>query len=169
MRSLFRSLFSARRILLLVILGTLTTLAYGARPYIVIWMLIAECGVYLAYLNGMESFADFQALGGKFNGRRTVAIGNLRREIVRGLIALDFIAIGALLLYGISAVVVPGLILGSAGMALNSYLDRRDRLYLMSHGVTSRDERDMTQDETEDLKFGTERRALEAEHVKDNE
>ena len=130
---------TARRVLVLAILLTLAALLSGARPIVIVWMLIAEFGVYLAYLNGIESQADLQALGGRTNGRRAIAIGNLRREIVRGLIAADFIAIGAMVLLGYTGAAAPGLILGSAGMALNSYLDRRDRLYLMRHGLQARD------------------------------
>lgn len=131
---------TARRVLVLGILLTLATLLSGARPVVIAWMLIAEFGIYLAYLNGIESQADLQALGGRTNGRRAIAVGNLRREIVRGLIAADFIAIGAMSLLGLTGAAVPGLILGSAGMALNSYLDRRDRLYLLQNGLQPRDE-----------------------------
>jgi hypothetical protein len=97
-------------------------------------------GIYLAHRNGIEALRDFQALGGKANGRRVIAIGNLRREIVRGLIQLDFIVIGLLVLLEIRGVAAPGLILGAAGLVLNSYLDRRDRIYLNEFGMQPRDE-----------------------------
>lgn len=104
------------------------------------WMALALVGLYLAILNGRESLADWHALGGKVNGRRTIAVGNMRREIVRGLIATDFLILGLLAILEVRGVVVPGLILASAGMSLNSYLDRRDRLYLLENGMQSRDE-----------------------------
>ena len=108
------------------------------------WTLFAATGLWLAYLNGMESYQDWQALGGKQNGRRTIAIGNLRREIVRGLINLAWLCIGLVALAApdrpqVHPVAVV-LVLTSAGMALNSYLDRRDRRYLMLFGLQPRDE-----------------------------
>lgn len=107
---------------------------------IAVWMGLAVIGLYFAWINGRESLADYHALGGKQNGRRTIAVGNLRREIVRGLISFDFLILGVLALLEVRGVVVPGLILASAGMALNSWLDRRDRLYLMENGMQSRDD-----------------------------
>ena len=134
------------------------------------WIVLAALGIYLAYRNGMEAYRDFQALGGKTNGRRTIAVGNLRREIVRGLIQLDFIAIGLLVLFDFRGVAAPGLILGAGGLVLNSYLDRRDRNYLMEHGMSARDDKGRfikveTQNQREDRQFGEERRALEQEHL----
>lgn len=139
LRQWLRRQVTPRRILVVSLAGTVALLALGASPIVVLWMVIAELGFYLAYLNGMESMADYQALGGKTNGRRTIAIGNMRREIVRGLIAFDFIAIGILVLVGFRGVAAPGLILAAAGMVLNSYLDRRDRLYLLRYGLQARD------------------------------
>jgi hypothetical protein len=104
------------------------------------WIALALVGVWMSHLNGLEAIRDYQALGGKTNGRRTIAVGNLRREIVRGMIHLDFLIIGVLSVMGTSYAVVPGLILGSAGMVLNSYLDRRDRIYLMRFGMQPRDD-----------------------------
>lgn len=139
-RRLIRRLITARRLLTLALAATVALLLLGANLAVVAWVAIAEFGLYLAILNGLESLADLQSLGGHRNGRRTIAIGNFRREVVRGLIALDFITIGLLVLLDYRGVVVPGLILGSVGMALNSYLDRRDRLYLMVNGMQPRDE-----------------------------
>ena len=110
-----------------------------------VWTLLAGFGIYLACVNGIESYRDYQALGGKQNGRKTIAVGNLRREIVRGLIQLAWAVIGVASFVtanrteDISPVAVV-LILTAAGMVLNSYLDRRDRLYLMENGMQSRDE-----------------------------
>jgi hypothetical protein len=131
---------TASRVLTLAVLVTVSTMLWGGNPVVIGWLLLAEVGIFLAHQNGKESLADYHSLGGHVNGRRTIAIGNLRREIVRGLIALDFVIIGALILLGVSGVLVPGLYLASAGMALNSYLDRRDRLYLTANGIQARDE-----------------------------
>ena len=107
------------------------------------WTALAIYGLRLSYLNGVESYRDFQALGGKQNGRRTIAVGNLRREIVRGLIHTAWMGIGVMALLspdrGFSAGAVI-LVLTAAGMDLNSALDRRDRLYLMQNGLQARDE-----------------------------
>jgi hypothetical protein len=135
----FRRIFTARRVLFLALLLTASFLLLGARATVLLWMGVAEVGAYFAYLNGMESLSDLHAIEGRTNGRRTIAVGNLRREVVRGLIAINFITIGLMVLLGYTAVAVPGLILGSAGMALNSYLDRRDRIYLLQHGLQPRD------------------------------
>jgi hypothetical protein len=109
-------------------------------PIVIAWIALAIVGLWVSHLNGLEAIRDYQALGGKLNGRRTIAIGNLRREIVRGMIQLDFIIIGVLAIMEVRAVAVPGLFLASAGMVLNSYLDRRDRIYLLRYGLQARDE-----------------------------
>ena len=137
------------------------------------WTLIALDSMRLAYLNGVESHRDFQALGGSTNGRRTIAVGNLRREIVRGLIAVAWVAIGTVALLspggGFSPIGVV-LVLTAAGMNLNSRLDRRDRLYLLKYGLAARDDKGRftrveTQNQREDRQFGEERRSLEQEHL----
>ena len=104
------------------------------------WIALAILGIWLAYRNAIEATNDFRALGGKTNGRRTIAVGNLRREIVRGLIHLDFLVVGVLVILDFRVFSAPGLILASAGMVLNSFLDRRDRLYLMENGMQARDQ-----------------------------
>ena len=131
---------TALRLLAAALTVTVSLLLVGASPIVLLWLALAQVGLYLAYRNGIEALADHQALGGKQNGRRTIAVGNLRREIVRGLIAFDFIVIGILVLLGARGIAAPGLILAAAGMNLNSWLDRRDRLYLMQHGLQARDE-----------------------------
>jgi hypothetical protein len=107
-----------------------------------IWLALAASGIWLARLNGLEALKDYQALGGHVNGRRTIAVGNIRREIVRGLIQVDFVILGLLALLDVlsGVVFVSGLLLASVGMQVNSYLDRRDRLYLTANGIQARDE-----------------------------
>ena len=107
------------------------------------WTILAILGLRLAYLNGIESYRDFQALEGRTNGRRTIAVGNIRREIVRGLIHVAWLAIGITALLAPDREFSPAavvLVVTAAGMDLNSWLDRRDRLYLTSHGLQPRDE-----------------------------
>lgn len=111
-----------------------------------IWLALAVGGIVLAALNATEAQRDFQALGGKQNGRRTIAVGNLRREMVRGMIHVSYLLVGLL------AAATPGrpaegfpviavvLVLASAGMTVNSYLDRRDRVYLLNYGLQPRDD-----------------------------
>lgn len=112
-----------------------------------VWLVIAAIGVWTAAHNGLEALRDFQALGSKSNGRRVIAVGNLRREVVRVLIHLSYLLIG-LLAASIPSqptaefpVVAIVLIMAAAGMTLNSYLDRRDRLYLLLHGLQPRDDK----------------------------
>ena len=126
-----------------------------------VWIALALFGIWLSIRNGLEAYRDFQALGGLANGRRTLAVANLRREIVRGLVHVDFITIGLLVLLEMRSVAAPGLILGAAGLVLNSYLDRRDRIYLMEHSIAE------TQDQREDRQFGEVRRDLEQKHRDD--
>ena len=107
----------------------------------IVWTALAVAGFSFAALNARESLEDYQALGGKQNGRRTIALNTIRRESVRMLIALDFIAIGVMALFDVApgGVIALGLLLASAGHTVNSYLDRRERLYLLEFGLTPRD------------------------------
>jgi hypothetical protein len=139
------------------------------------WTLIALGGASIAFVNAREAWADYAALGSMQNGRRTVALGNIRREVVRIFADLAFLAIGiyagfqpanpAATLTGL--LITSCLVIGSLAFNANSWLDRRDRIYLMEHGLTSRDSRPMTQNEAEDQRFGDERRTLERQHRMD--
>lgn len=107
----------------------------------IVWTALALVGFYFASLNAREALEDYQALGGRQNGRRTIALNTIRREAVRMLIALDFLAIGVMALFDVTPreVIALGLLLASAGHTVNSYLDRRERLYLLEFGLTPRD------------------------------
>lgn len=107
----------------------------------IVWILIAAVGVRFAFLNAREALNDYQAVGGKQNGRRTIALNTIRREAVRLLIGLDFLTIGVLALLDTvgGGAIALGLLLASAGHTLNSYLDRRERMYLLEFGLTPRD------------------------------
>jgi glycerol uptake facilitator-like aquaporin len=125
--------------------GMLRDLVWHTSLIEIVWLALAAAGIVLATLNGLEALRDFQSLNGKTNGRRTIAVGNLRREVVRGMIHTAFFLIGLLAAatparpsdgFPVIAVV---LVLASAGMVVNSYLDRRDRLYLLQNGLQPRD------------------------------
>lgn len=113
-----------------------------------IWVVTAVSGMYLARLNGVEAWHDFNALGGKQNGRRRIAIGSIRREMVRGFVNTCFLIVGVAAglnpanpnatLMGLIVALV--LILASVSYNVNSYLDRQDRIYLMRWGMQARDE-----------------------------
>ena len=112
------------------------------------WLLTAMAGLYLSGLNAWEAFLDYQSLGGKVNGRRRIAIGTVRREAVRGLVNAIFLGIGLVALVTpanpnstpLGVAVSVGLLLASVAYNANSYLDRADRVYLMTHGLQGRDE-----------------------------
>ena len=137
------------------------------------WTGLALVGIWLAYLNGSEANRDLRALGGMTNGRRTIAVGNLRREVVRGLVQVDFAILGGMAMFDIlvGPVFVSGLLLASFAMNANSYFDRRDRLYLLEYGIQARDDKGRfvripeTQDQREDRQFGEVRRDLEQKHM----
>lgn len=126
--------------------GVMRDLFWHVSLLELVWIALAGFGLWIALLNGYEALQDFHALGGRTNGRRTIAVGNLRREIVRSLIHLSY------LLIGVIAAAIPStptedfptiavvLILAAGGMTLNSYLDRRDRMYLLEYGLQPRDE-----------------------------
>lgn len=113
------------------------------------WILTAISGVYLAGLNAWEALLDLQALGGKQNGRRRVAIGSIRREVVRGFVNVCFLGVGivagfypanpAATLLGVAVSIV--LLIASVAYNTNSWLDRRDRIYLMQYGMQARDDK----------------------------
>jgi hypothetical protein len=112
------------------------------------WFLTALTGLYLSALNSWEAILDFRALGGKRNGRRRIALGTVRRESVRGLVNAIFLGIGLVALLTpapesitpLGVAVSLGLLMASVAYNLNSALDRADRIYLMTHGLQSRDE-----------------------------
>lgn len=112
------------------------------------WLLTAVVGIYLSGINSWEAILDFRALGGRRNGRRRIAVGTIRRETVRGLVNAIFLGIGVVAALTpanpaatpLGVAVSLGLLLASMAYNLNSYLDRRDRVYLMEHGLQARDE-----------------------------
>ena len=112
------------------------------------WFLTALTGLYLSALNSWEAVLDYRALGGRRNGRRRIALGTVRREGLRGLVNATFLGIGLVAILTpanpnstpLGIAVSLGLLLASVAYNLNSALDRADRIYLMTHGLQSRDE-----------------------------
>ena len=145
----------------------------NATPVELIWTTLGAIGLYVGTLNAWEALHDFRSLGGLANGRRVIATDNIRRETLRAFSYLQAIVLGVIASFAppapvrsetsyIGSLILIGIL---STLVINSYLDRRSRLYLMRTGITSRDHRELTQDEAEDLKFGTERRALESQHL----
>lgn len=113
------------------------------------WVLTAISGVYLAGLNAYEAVLDLRALGGKQNGRRRVAVGSIRREVVRAFVNLCFLAVGVVAGFYpanpnatfLGVLVSLVLLIASLAYNANSWLDRRDRIYLMQYGMQPRDDK----------------------------
>lgn len=113
------------------------------------WILTAGTGIYLAGLNAFEAVLDLRALSGRQNGRRRVAIGSIRREVVRGFVNVCFLAVGivagfypanpAATVLGVAVSLV--LLIASVAYNTNSWLDRQDRIYLMQYGMQARDDK----------------------------
>lgn len=114
-----------------------------------IWIVTAVSGMYLARLNGVEAWHDFNALGGKQNGRRRIAIGSIRREVVRGFVNACFLVVGVIAALNpanpnatvLGLVLALVLIMASVSYNVNSFLDRQDRIYLMRYGMSARDDK----------------------------
>ena len=123
------------------VLGSLSLIELG-------WLVTALGGLYLSGLNAWEAILDFRALGGKINGRRRIALGTIRRETVRGLVNAIFLGVGMVAAFtpanpnatGLGIAVGIALLLAAGAFNLNSVLDRRDRIYLLKHGLQARDE-----------------------------
>ena len=113
------------------------------------WIASAASGIYLAGINAWEAWLDLQALNGKRNGRRRVATGSIRREVIRGFVNVCFLGVGivagfypanpAATLLGVAVSLV--LLIASLAYNANSWLDRRDRIYLMTYGMQARDDK----------------------------
>lgn len=106
------------------------------------WTVLAFVGIWCSAENAWEAWADYQALGGKLNGRRRIATDNLRREGSRLLVFGLAIAIGVLAVLDVEGPFVAiALITILLTLVVNSILDRRSRQYLMTFGMAARDDR----------------------------
>lgn len=113
-----------------------------------LWTAAAIVGVIFASQNAREAAQDFMALGGKINGRRRLALGDIRREAVRLLIYTVSIIAGVIAGFqpsrpggpSLAGIVVTAiLVLIALLQTSQSVLDRLDRRYLMAHGLQARD------------------------------
>ena len=98
-----------------------------------IWTLTASAGALIATWNTWDAWADLRALGMASNGRRVIALGWVRRELIRVFIQASWAFIGFLALPTASNAVSPlGLLLVATNIALavNTVLDARDRIVL---------------------------------------
>lgn len=112
------------------------------------WILTAAAGIFVAGLNALEATGDFRALGGVRNGRRRIAIGTIRREIIRMFVNVLFLPVGVVAAFipanphstWLGVYISLTLLLASVAYNANSLLDRADRKYLMRYGIQARDE-----------------------------
>lgn len=139
-----------------------------------IWTALAFAGMYFSGLNAWEAASDFRALSGRQNGRRRIATDHVRHESSRIVIFFLYTVIG--IWAGLTAPpptdgvsILSVILVGtSAILVVNSILDRRSRVYLMTYGSQARDQDGMeTQNQLEDRLFGLKRRELEDQHTKD--
>jgi hypothetical protein len=132
-----------------------------------LWSAAAIVGLFVAQLNYRETKRDLAALGKIRNGRWRIARGNIRRERVRAIVFTMYLTFGVLAGFSpmnpsastASVVISVGLVTTLALLALNSYYDRRDRLYLLHFRSDSRPE---TLLEREDREVGDTRRDLQS-------
>jgi hypothetical protein len=132
-----------------------------------LWSAAAIVGLFVAQLNYRETKRDLAALGKIRNGRWRIARGNIRRERVRAIVFTMYLTFGVLAGFSpmnpsastASVVISVGLVTTLALLALNSYYDRRDRLYLLHFRSDSRPE---TLLEQEDREVGDTRRDLQS-------
>ena len=121
-------------ILLRDVIGTVS-------PLELLWSAVALGALFIGWRNYSEAREDLEALGEARNGAWRIARGNIRRERVRAIVNGSYVAFGILVGFTpanpnptiASLVVSIGLTATSALLALNSYYDRRDRLYLLHH------------------------------------
>lgn len=98
-----------------------------------IWTAIAFLGALIAAWNTLDAWADLRALGSLSNGRRLIARGWVRRELVRLFIQVSWALIGFLSLSTASGevnLIVVLLLATNAALTLNTILDARDRIRL---------------------------------------
>lgn len=103
-----------------------------------IWIALAVTGAAVSISNALDAWADLRAVGGLKNGRRLLAVGAVRREVLRLLIYTMYVFIGVFA--GLTPA-LPGqqlsfvaaiLVFTSLILTTNSVLDRHERIALMS-------------------------------------
>ena len=106
-----------------------------------LWTATAIGALIIGWRNYSEAREDLEALGETRNGAWRIARGNIRRERVRAIVNGSYLAFGILAgtipanpnPTAATVVISIGLTATCALLALNSYYDRRDRLYLLQH------------------------------------
>jgi len=115
-----------------------------------IWTGLALVGLAFSGVNIRDRVLDLLSLGGRKNGRRRLALGDIRREAVRIVYYLAAIVSGVLAggqasppggLTPAGLVIVSALVLMLVLQVSQSVLDRLDSAYLAHYGLTPRDEK----------------------------
>lgn len=96
------------------------------------WTIISAVAVAMAGWSFLDAWGDLRSLQGARNGRRTIARGYMRDELIRLLITGSWLALG------IDRLTTPGesswslgvfvLVAGNGALAVQSILAARDRL-----------------------------------------
>jgi hypothetical protein len=119
----------------------------NASGFELLFLASALVGVYFSGLNMRESWADFRALGGITNGRRTIAISGIVTETVRlSIHALYLIAVAFAVgqpappvVTAVAVLVQAILVYASWAQTFISIVSRRTRTYLLTNGLQARD------------------------------
>ena len=120
----------------------------NATPVELTWTILAVVGIWFSVVNAREAWIDYSALGGRQNGRRRIALDNIRGEGSRLTIYVLYLILGLVASWAPppevqSNTAVIGsaiLIFTEAVLVVGSVLDRASRVYLMTYGMQSRDE-----------------------------
>lgn len=119
----------------------------AASGFEILFLISALLGTYISRMNMVESWRDFRALGGITNGRRAIAVSNIVMETIRlSIHALYIIAsVFAMTQHSrtpatpVGVLILSILVYASWAQTAISYVSRRTRLYLLQHGLVSRD------------------------------
>lgn len=125
-----------------------TDLIWHASGFEILFGVSAIIGALISRRNFHEAWIDYRAAAGITNGRRYVAVATIAIELILGSVHA-FYVIATLVAISIPApesVTVVGvliqsiLVYASWGMTTISYITRKVRRYLDSHGLQARDE-----------------------------
>lgn len=120
-------------------------LLYTASGFEILFLVSALVGAWFSSYNIRDSWADFRALGGITNGRRTIAVAAIVTETVRlSIHALYLIAVLPALALPSGPTTVIGvliqaiLVYASWAQTFISIIGRRTRVYLLTNGLQAR-------------------------------
>lgn len=100
---------------------------------VIVWTLAATIGAVIAAWSIYDAYRDLRAMGAAQNGRRLIAIGWIRREVIRFGIQAVWAGIGVLAIPNATNAVNPIallLVATNVAVALNTFLDARERILL---------------------------------------